>query len=87
MTKNLHFTIVSLVLVISALAFTGVASTTSDRHVRQRAVKARKKVRTVSYVCPMHPDMRSKSRGECPKCGMELVKESRSRDRAVVLLR
>src|SRR5712692_9688474 len=25
------------------------------------------------YTCPMHPDVRSTSRGTCPKCGMKLV--------------
>src|SRR5436309_4073410 len=26
----------------------------------------------VTYVCPMHPEIRSKSPGRCPKCGMNL---------------
>lgn len=43
---------------------------------RQR-VKKRKKTR-VSYVCPMHPDIQSKSRGTCPKCLMKLVPKGRS---------
>jgi len=88
MTKKIYATFASLVAVISALAFAGPAGAAAhdghhqqrDRHAaaghaRRRAAKARKRVRrrAVSYVCPMHPDMRSKSRGECPKCGMELV--------------
>jgi hypothetical protein len=42
---------------------------------RRRVSKARRSLarRAVSYACPMHPDMRSRSRGECPKCGMALV--------------
>lgn len=28
------------------------------------------------YVCPMHPEVRSHEPGSCPKCGMDLVKES-----------
>jgi predicted RNA-binding Zn-ribbon protein involved in translation (DUF1610 family) len=75
-----------------ALAFDGPARTaaqsgyrqrrdqhTAAEHVRRRATKARKRVRrrAVSYVCPMHHDMQSKSRGECPKCGMELIVERR----------
>lgn len=32
----------------------------------------------VAYACPMHPDVTSSSPGECPRCGMALVrKESR----------
>ena len=49
------------------------------RAVRQR-VKTRKKEnrrRLVHFVCPMHPDIRSKSHGTCPKCLMDLVAEKR----------
>ena len=76
-----------LIAIIAALALTGVAGPTSAKDVRQqRPAKVRKKVKkqTASYVCPMHPDMRSKSRGECPKCGMDLVGQRRSKDRAFV---
>lgn len=47
---------------------------------RRRASKARRRSARrapVSYVCPMHPDVRSRSRGECPKCGMTLVAPGR----------
>jgi cytochrome oxidase Cu insertion factor (SCO1/SenC/PrrC family) len=27
---------------------------------------------TVSYFCPMHPEVKSTKRGKCPKCGMDL---------------
>ncbi len=30
----------------------------------------------MSYVCPMHPEVRSDKDGRCPKCGMKLVEES-----------
>lgn len=90
MTKKIYVTVLSVVAVISALVFGVQTSTaahsghrlqrtqhTTTEHVRRRAGKARKRVlrRPVSYVCPMHPDMHSKSRGECPKCGMELIVE------------
>lgn len=84
MMKKIYIAFASLVAVVAALVFAGPASTvaqkhqhTASEHVRRRAAKARKRVRqhAVKYVCPMHPDMHSKSRGECPKCGMELVIE------------
>ncbi len=30
---------------------------------------------TVSYTCPMHPEIHATKPGNCPKCGMTLVKE------------
>ena len=26
-----------------------------------------------SYICPMHPDVRTDKPGSCPKCGMNLI--------------
>jgi predicted RNA-binding Zn-ribbon protein involved in translation (DUF1610 family) len=97
---RIYLKFVSLIAVIATLLFTGPASKattdrapqqrrkhTSTEHVQRRAVKVRKRVRkqAATYVCPMHPDMRSKSHGECPKCGMEMVNERVRKDRAVVL--
>ena len=53
---------------------------TDLRRAAQHRVKKRKKEnrqRLVHYVCPMHPDIRSKSHGTCPKCSMDLVAEKR----------
>lgn len=48
------------------------------RSARQRARARRRAGRqTVAYVCPMHPDIRQRSRGTCPKCLMELEAEPR----------
>ena len=51
------------------------------RRAAQHRVKKRKKENrgrpSVHYVCPMHPDVRSKSHGVCPKCAMDLVAEKR----------
>ena len=72
-----------VILTISSVEPAG-ATATDDRaqghnhSTSQRQRKARKKgVRrgAVSYVCPMHPDVRSKSAGTCPKCLMELVRK------------
>ena len=32
----------------------------------------------VAYVCPMHPEVKSKAAGSCPKCGMNLKQVSNS---------
>ena len=48
------------------------------RSARQRArAHRRDQRRSVAYVCPMHPDIRERSRGTCPKCSMDLVAEPR----------
>ena len=41
--------------------------------------KARRKAKRtkITYVCPMHSDIRSNSHGTCPKCLMDLVAERR----------
>ena len=57
----------------------------ATKRTRRAASRARHKTkanrkasrRAVSYVCPMHPDIREKSRGTCPKCLMDLVAEPR----------
>lgn len=52
-----------------------------NRAARERVKTRRKPARlrkAISYVCPMHLDIRSNSRGTCPKCLMDLVAEGRS---------
>ena len=31
---------------------------------------------SVNYTCTMHPEVKSDKPGKCPKCGMELVKQT-----------
>lgn len=45
---------------------------------RQARARVRARRRAVAYVCPMHPDVRERSRGTCPKCLMDLVAEPRA---------
>lgn len=55
------------------------------RAARQRVKSQKKPARlrkAISYVCPMHLDIRSNSRGTCPKCLMDLVAEGRDAKRA-----
>lgn len=33
-----------------------------------------------SYICPMHPEVRSDNPGHCPECGMNLVPEKKKKD-------
>ena len=33
------------------------------------------KQQPVTYTCPMHPEIHATTPGNCPKCGMKLIKE------------
>ena len=56
-----------------------------NRAARQRVKSQRKPSslrKAIGYVCPMHLDIRSNSRGTCPKCLMNLVAERHDTKRA-----
>jgi len=49
-----------------------VAQVTSEASQEQAAAAK------VVYSCPMHPEVQSKKRGKCPKCKMDLVRQTAS---------
>ncbi len=49
------------------------ATLKSNKTIAERTKKASKK--EVTYTCPMHPYIHSLKPGNCPKCGMKLIKE------------
>lgn len=49
----------------------GQPQTTRATHAL-RSTSAAKGAASVTYECPMHPEVTSKRRGKCPKCGMSL---------------
>ena len=56
-------------LLICALAFIPVyAQQQTPHHTSKKATKKAEE----TYSCPMHSDVTSKSKGKCPKCGMDL---------------
>jgi cytochrome oxidase Cu insertion factor (SCO1/SenC/PrrC family) len=61
------FICATVALVGSAAAGGGAAQAQTTRRKSTAAPKA------VTYACPMHPEVTSKKRGRCPKCGMNLV--------------
>lgn len=56
-------------LLVCALAFVPALAQQQHNHTQAPAKKvSQEKV----YSCPMHPEVTSKSKGKCPKCGMDL---------------
>jgi hypothetical protein len=68
-TPSLHpdeFDAPAAISVAEARKATGeVAQATHEHHDHEAAL----------YVCPMHPEVTSRSPGQCPKCGMTLVRK------------
>jgi len=58
------------IILISTLAlfaiFTINAAISTSNQVKEKKVE---------YTCPMHPEVISEKPGQCPKCGMDLVKK------------
>lgn len=50
--------------------------TKSSRVAAPDPVASKDRSKSVIYTCPMHRDIRSKTAGKCPKCGMILVPKS-----------
>ena len=60
---------------LAALAFAlalGGAVAGTDAHAAGHDPKAHQETGTVVYSCPMHPEVKSKKKGRCPKCKMVL---------------
>ena len=65
----------ALAIAIMLVAGLGVEARAQSAASRQRQSPQQKKTSpelAKSYVCPMHPDVKSTKPGKCPKCGMAL---------------
>jgi cytochrome oxidase Cu insertion factor (SCO1/SenC/PrrC family) len=71
MTMNLKtlFIRVTLSLLIGTVAFGPVYA---QQKSRTKKTAPSKQASPANYSCPMHPDVKAKSKGRCPKCGMDL---------------
>ena len=62
-----------LSLLVSAVTFIPAqAQEALHDHTQAHKTRQSKPQKQQTYSCPMHPDVTSKSKGKCPKCGMDL---------------
>jgi ribosomal protein S27AE len=57
-------------LIIVLTTFFAIGTTASSQ---TNITTPKKEVQKTMYTCPMHPKVMSDKKGECPKCGMDLV--------------
>ena len=64
----------ALVLAVMTLAGIGFEAHACEKaRGREQDLQQKKtSIQVKSYVCPMHPEVRSTKRGKCPKCKMDL---------------
>jgi protein SCO1/2 len=57
---------------LMALTFCAAGVTATSTSALAQAKQKARQQEEVEYACPMHPEVKSKKRGKCPKCGMAL---------------
>jgi CopA family copper-resistance protein len=61
-----------LILILTGFSF---AQAQDMKGMDMSKKEAQQKKQQVTYTCPMHPEIHATKPGNCPKCGMKLVKE------------
>ena len=62
-----------LLMILALFAVNQVEAQVTSPTSQEQAAAAK-----VVYSCPMHPEVQSKKRGKCPKCKMDLVRQTAS---------
>src|SRR5690349_2363714 len=73
---NMKMNNLMLGLLVCALAFTQAYAQTETPHHHGQTAATKKQQSQVVYSCPMHPSVKEKAPGKCPKCGMDLRKQT-----------
>jgi len=63
----------SIIIIFLVLSLAVALASCSNPTPKSPAVESETKKQIV-YTCPMHPEIQRDKPGDCPKCGMELVK-------------
>jgi predicted nucleic-acid-binding Zn-ribbon protein len=61
-----------LVVLIAGFILAGSTGNRVDGQMQQNTTT---KLKTVTYTCPMHPEVVKDLPGKCPKCGMPLIEK------------
>jgi CopA family copper-resistance protein len=64
-----------ILLVVLMLCSYAFAFAQHDMAGMKMPMEKKKPIEKVTYTCPMHPEIHADKPGNCPKCGMKLVKE------------
>lgn len=78
--RSLFLAGILAVVLLPSISETGAAA---GQTRAARATRTTKEVAAVTYECPMHPEVTSKRRGKCPKCGMYLRAKQKVSPQAV----
>lgn len=73
MNKSVFQIIVSIILAFSAGFFVQSFDITSDKKLKSE--KEIESIQSTFFTCPMHPHIYEQHEGDCPICGMSLVKK------------
>lgn len=63
------------ITILLFLLFTYSIASAQEMQGMDMNKKETKLVKPVTYTCPMHPEIHATKPGNCPKCGMKLIKE------------
>ena len=64
-----------ILIIVVGLTICSLAVGQEMKGMDMHGKKIEKQVPTVTYTCVMHPEIHSGKPGNCPKCGMKLIKE------------
>jgi cytochrome oxidase Cu insertion factor (SCO1/SenC/PrrC family) len=72
MNKSKRMFLILSTLLLATLIGDQSVSATSSQVKRRRSTTTVQTSTPVAYTCPMHPEVKSRRAGKCPKCGMAL---------------